>query len=337
MNYRLWFLGIFLLGSAASAKVVLQRCSDNPSNFCQREDDGPEEEVMIFKSDGKVGVFRDGKRVESPRHIAEQVFRTYNTWQGLGSAPNTILQVLQAYQALFGQRRQSRESQTPSTSADHASGDTEASQTRATDFDSPEESFVAKCARKLAKAVFSPVSWIADGVFGWQKVPYQLKSQGDTIRLSTTLRLDYPDVRTVAERESLQQRMDGVLPCMKDFFSKHGIDLDLKFEHNAPGARFSRNFGSESIVNIRENGNRGSTYNNSNWAFSLDGNVLQNACLTMVHELGHLLGLKDEYADPQAPYRKPGPDDSVMKRCHCPSHEVKFNTKHLKQILGAAC
>jgi hypothetical protein len=66
----------------------------------------------------------------------------------------------------------------------------------------------------------------------------------------------------------------------------------------------------------------------------------QDRCSMLVHELGHLMGLQDEYPDPACPRRKlPGPEFplSFMSSGGFRWGKRSFKTRHVLQVLAPLC
>jgi hypothetical protein len=197
--------------------------------------------------------------------------------------------------------------------------------------------FVQSCAANvtLGWETSAGNKYWTDGYYGGTSVPMQLKGNGDSVTLATALTLHYPEADSPT-KEGLRKRLDETKPCLVEFFSKHGITLELTFyNENETGAPSE----SSTQINLRLYGERPITLNMRNWAFGSDGAIDRPGytCTLIVHEFSHLLGLSDEYADEKVPNRFIGEDDSLMKTLSTDPAQVKFYPRHIKTLFKPMC
>lgn len=337
----------------ARAAAALVRCNADPDHYCQKDDEGrwanQELPLRIFPG-GKVGTVQEGKVVISPRHIWEAMGVSYEKWAKETTIPQIAMSVLTAYQDFLRRMIQSNAAPqripgasplpgghvveieqirpTPVATPAGSAGE------RPTGASTPETNFVAKCAARLNQNWKSLApQWLTAGPHAWWRRGRKVRAVGDKVQMSVTLNVNYPGA-TLAQGVSLRDRLEAVKPCMAGFFARYGILLDLNFRH-APDR--DNALGSELDLNVREAGERGATFNASNWAFSLDGSPLTDTCSVFTHEFGHLLGLVDEYPDEIEPNRQLGELDSLMRNCHCRVHDTRFYLRHIRTMLEGAC
>ncbi|MBI4403222.1 MAG: hypothetical protein HY537_03635 [Deltaproteobacteria bacterium] len=177
--------------------------------------------------------------------------------------------------------------------------------------------------------------YVTDGYYGSTSIPMEIRSNGDSVTLTTELTLHFPEADH-AMKEELQKRLDETKPCLTEFFSKHGIILSLTFYNEGDPAA---PVGDSSQINLRLYGERGATINEKNWAFGSDGTLFEPgyACTLIAHEFGHRLGLLDEYEDEKVPNRFIGEDDSIMKTLSIDPQQVKLYPRHITAIFEAMC
>ena len=125
-----------------------------------------------------------------------------------------------------------------------------------------------------------------DGVYGWT-ARFQLEAVGEGEHRAT-LRL-HLEGRRDAAREA---RWEGAI---EDMWSSDELELDVIFVDEASAAH--------STVTVKP----GEGWTNTSTWFAAESPT------AVAHEVGHHLGLFDEYPDPEVPRRFVGPDDSIMR------------------------
>lgn len=193
------------------------------------------------------------------------------------------------------------------------------------------EDYVGACAARTKGASrFVQGKYWSYGKYRWNGIRYWLQSNGSYVSLTAILRVYFPDASAWQKQEFLRS-LDGEKSCIRNFFWRYRINLDLRFTADGTGLTSAD---TENFLNLRKNGERGPTFSMHDWAFELGGHPLTSACSAFTHELGHMLGLPDEY--PEAT-DKVGEYDSIMRECHRPPDSLRFYPRHLKIMLGELC
>jgi hypothetical protein len=145
-----------------------------------------------------------------------------------------------------------------------------------------------------------------DGVYSWTAA-FTLTSTGEGAHTaSLSIHLDGP---RDAEREQAWEA------AIEDMWSRGELLLDVTFVDSAAAAH--------STVEVRP----GEGWSNAGTWFAEDGG------LVVAHEVGHQLGLFDEYPDPAVPHRYVGSEDSIMRT---PSERASPRTHPWHQALVQA-
>ncbi len=190
--------------------------------------------------------------------------------------------------------------------------------------------FVRKCLRNLRGPENVQVDSYStqDLPYTWVTQPYTLTARENTILLKMTLGIDYQT--SSQSTPEIQNRMKGIRSCMIDFFKRHSIDLEIDFPAMSNG---------NAPVTFLDNADPKTNYDLYNWSFHMNDYELVSPidCTIVTHEVGHILGLKDEYADEFVPDRVIGEENSLMHSSYVAPNHLKLYPRHLQTFLSPLC
>jgi len=204
----------------------------------------------------------------------------------------------------------------------------------------PLPDYVTQCIAKVPDGTAVTVPHVRDG---FRDGKGHFASQGGRvmsinhgrIRISMTIDLLYPDLGPDGKREKILA-MERERDVMVDFFAQYGIEMDLTFMHDPqakPGvlARLS------AFVHGAHRAMH--TSNMDNWASTNRGKPMneQLSAYTHLHELGHMLGLHDEYAEAVGPTEAKKYEKETNSLMNHHWENPKLYPRHLQRILGPLC
>lgn len=168
-------------------------------------------------------------------------------------------------------------------------------------------------------------------------VGYQVSKENDQIVVSTKISFDYKG--NPQNKQKSIQAMRNTLPCMKEFYARHGIKLNISFEFNN---NESTGQSCDHYLNLWDEVERADSVN---WASHKTvgvemglGGAEYDRCSLALHELGHLLGLADSYPSPECPDQRVGTIDDIMRSSlNIKPEEAKIEDNDLKKILKPIC
>ena len=173
---------------------------------------------------------------------------------------------------------------------------------------------------------------IKKNIGGSSNRKYTLKKVNGQMVISTSIYFNY--LGAAGQKADRFKKAQSAKKCMKDFFRRHGLVLDITFK----GEKDSHNkHDCDHTVNLHDNMDREDA---KNWAtLSRGGRTLTSdeRCGTYIHELLHNFGLPDTYPDPKhCPDRDTIHDrDSIMACFDCKN--AKIYDEHLKMLLWPIC
>jgi len=178
------------------------------------------------------------------------------------------------------------------------------------------------------------VDWWIDEYRGSPK-KYTLSKQNDLIVLTTSVSFHYKG--DPKNRSKTFELANGALPCIKNFFAKHGIILNLTFKDSDD--KETSHLKSDLDINLWDYYRK---VNSENWSFlhiPTESDFEKKNCGIFIHELSHNLGLKDTYPNPDCPDREVGDDvDDIMYSANIRSTEnLKFTDQAIKELLAPLC
>lgn len=136
------------------------------------------------------------------------------------------------------------------------------------------------------------------------------------------------------EQELLNQAK-ACLPNIRDLWGRYGIDMQIQVASQNYGAMSSRDSIEVKMIDAKDRSDQytyffGGKYGNKN-----------KFCLMMTHEIGHNLGLPDEYFDEECPDRKlakgSGKIASIMENQNHGWELIDFMPRHIASIISPLC
>ena len=203
--------------------------------------------------------------------------------------------------------------------------------------------YINNCLGQLPTESEKKVNYKASHLCRWPNtyfgnpVSYQVSKETNTIVLSTKLYFKYKG-RPENKQKSVKAMTD-VLPCLKDFYAKHGIKLNITFEF---GEKDSEAESCNHNLNLWDETNRANPLNwvshkSTGYDIGMEDEP-KNRCALALHELGHLFGFGDSYPRPDCPDQKIGPSNDIMRRgAFKKPFEVEITRSDIIQILRPLC
>ncbi len=186
-----------------------------------------------------------------------------------------------------------------------------------------------------SKRLCKVIDWFPDETIG-SGVNYKLIKKNGIININTSIYFDYKGEER--HRKEAFRKLRETIPCMKDFYARHGIKLNLTIKEDSG---FMDRMGCDHTVNLHSHSEIGNSYNWPTHEMTVNPNPelsAMNRCSLYLHELGHRLGLADTYSDPDCPDRDSiNPPDDVMNYHWSGADNIKIYPSAIKTILGPIC
>lgn len=161
---------------------------------------------------------------------------------------------------------------------------------------------------------------------------YRISRTQDHLTIALKLRFAVFDDKVTAERESvLLGQARACIPLIREIWSRYAVDFDLRMDsnrHRVEGENLPIVL--INLVDANERSNAGTYYARD-----------PEFCQMVAHEIGHTLGLDDEYQDQDCPDRtfvsRERNPYSVMAGILRTWNAAEYFPRHLQQILGDFC
>ena len=163
---------------------------------------------------------------------------------------------------------------------------------------------------------------------------YSLRKEGGKMVVSTSIYFNF--LGSQGSKADRFERVRSAKKCMQDFFTRHGLVLDIKFQGDKDS---DHKEDCDHSINLHDNMNR---EDSKNWSSVSSGGkemTPQERCGTYLHELFHRLGLPDSYSDPfHCPDRQNiHGRDSIMACLPADCSQSRLYDEHLKMLLDPMC
>ena len=178
-------------------------------------------------------------------------------------------------------------------------------------------------------------------LWGTSPVNYNVYKKNKRINIDISIYFNYKGNKN---RDRALELARDTLPCIRNFFAKHGIKINLKirekyvfsFLRGALGEAWD----ADHFINLHDEIRYADTANWSLYPLMVGyENSLEFRCGLFIHELSHRLGLNDTYPDPDCPDRKRiAPLGEIMSGVGLfgVSKSI-FNPIEIKQMLAPLC
>lgn len=211
-------------------------------------------------------------------------------------------------------------------------------------FHAEQNPYIKQCLKDVAEgtvkednsswsAICKKVDWWPDTYQRGTK-SHRVKKKNGRIVLETSLYFTFKGEEE--DREESFKKLQSAKSCMKQFYAKQGIDLEITFYEESG---FKDWYSCDHTANLHKTTDRANSDNWSSHGASNPNMNDSNRCALYVHELNHKLGLGDTYVDPDCPDRDPiNPTDDIMNAgSHSRIEDKRLYPDALKKILGVLC
>ena len=159
------------------------------------------------------------------------------------------------------------------------------------------------------------------------KAKYTIQKREGRIVIKTNIYAKYQG----NSKEKAFRTIRETIPCVENFYARHGIKLDLSITDYPSGYDHEVNF-HDSYDN--SNSKNWSIYREGPWPISR-----HDRCYIYTHELGHLLGLPDTYYDSRCPDRNLKSNDDIMNGSNFlySIYQLRLYPYAIQTLLGPLC
>ena len=172
---------------------------------------------------------------------------------------------------------------------------------------------------------------------------YRLEIKNGAIELSTRICFSYRGDES--KRLISTNALEGTLPCIRNFFARHGIKLNLSFAFE-PNDQSSLECDHSSTFHYHYNNQKNELANSQNWVTYHSTNSIRSRdynpnsrCVLAIHEFGHFLGLADTSQSSNCVNRKRVmPSNDIMNTNFLESPYIKkFYPYAIEELLAPLC
>jgi hypothetical protein len=171
------------------------------------------------------------------------------------------------------------------------------------------------------------------------EVSYSLEKENGAISLKTSIYLNYGGEE--AKKEEAFQRIREAKECMRKFFARHGIRLDVEFKEDTgllDAFKADHRIELRDRYGLPDSGVWVSHYTPAAPGFGDGQLTAENVCSLALHEFGHRLGLRDTYPGGRDCRNRPvGPENDLMHNHWRGPERIKIMPKAIQQILRPLC
>jgi predicted Zn-dependent protease with MMP-like domain len=200
--------------------------------------------------------------------------------------------------------------------------------------------YISDCAKRLspgAKTAQTGLVPISDLCFVGKIIPFpflapakfkiESKANG-RMRLELPINFEFVKTFPLADRTKFDQWWAQTTACVRDYWSRYSVDLEFVISEDMFDTfKISPEAGRSDSMHL----------------FMGDNSLKEFACETLVHELGHHLGLPDRYHETQmnCPFRNVNPatisTDMMAEGIFSGIENARFYPRDLELIFGSVC
>ena len=166
---------------------------------------------------------------------------------------------------------------------------------------------------------------------------YRIRKLNGTFEIKMKFLLNFEG--NPADRDEVESKIANGRSCVEQFYWRHGIKLNLEFSFDSDSWS---EWATSDVANVKIS-KYSKVINSAHWSLISGSNNNEEIsplglCGTMVHEIGHRMGLPDRYYDANVPDREIVKDDiAVMNSGNWAIQQAYFTDDDLRLLTDPIC